>query len=54
MKFLFGFFLLLLESFFMSITIDDSIIGNSILKIMGFLCIYGFAEIFQEKNKNLY
>jgi len=42
MKTLFGFVLFLLGCIFMGMTIDDSIIGNSISKILGALCIIRF------------
>lgn len=54
MKTLLGFFFLLLSGFFMGgLTIQNSIIGNSILKIIGVVCIVGFYKTLP-KNNNLY
>ncbi len=54
MKTLLGFILLLLSGFFMGgLTIQDSIIGNSILRIIGVICITGFYKTLP-KNNNLY
>lgn len=54
MKAIFSFFLLLLTGFFIGgITIHDSIIGNSVLKIIDAICLFGFWKTFP-KNNNLY
>lgn len=55
MKTLVGFFLLLLSSFFIGgITIHNSIIGNSIFKIIGVICLVDFWKTLPNKNNNMY
>lgn len=53
MKALISFTLLLLGSLFIGMTVQDSIIGNSIVKILAALCYIGFWRMIP-KNKKLY
>lgn len=39
--------------FLVGITIQDSIFGNNILKIIGVICLFGFFKILPQ-NKNLF
>jgi hypothetical protein len=55
MRLICGFFLLLIGGLLIAITVDNSIIINCILKVLGALCFVGFIKISQkDKNTNLY
>lgn len=50
MRVLFSLFLLLLGSLFLGITVDNSIVGNSIVKIFGASCLVGFWKTYPKSN----
>ena len=54
MRAVLSFILLLAGSLFIGVTVENSIVGNSIVKIIGALCLIGFVRMFPKSNHNLY
>jgi hypothetical protein len=54
MRGILSFILLLVGCLFIGITVEDSLVGNSIVKTIGALCIVGFLKIIPRKNHDLY
>ena len=54
MRAILSFILLLVGCLLIGVTVEDSLVGNSIVKTIGALCIIGFTKIFPYKKNNLY
>ncbi|ALC91622.1 hypothetical protein AM500_18900 [Bacillus sp. FJAT-18017] len=54
MKTLFGFFLLFLGSLLLGTTVENSVIGNTIVKTLGVICFIAAYDKLIQKNNDLY
>ena len=54
MRGILSFILLLIGGLFIGVTVDDSIVGTSIVKGIGALCMIGFWRLFPHKKHDLY
>ena len=54
MRGILSFVLLLIGGLFIGITVEDSIVGNSIVKIIGALGMIGFWRLFPYRKRDLY
>ncbi|WP_176167204.1 hypothetical protein [Mesobacillus jeotgali] len=53
MRALVSFILLIIGSLLIGITIDDSLIGNSVIKAIAALCMIGFFKMVPRKKDSL-
>ena len=54
MRVLVSFILLVIGSLLIGVTVEDELIGNSIVKGIGALCIIGFLKIVPRKKDSLF
>jgi hypothetical protein len=54
MRAVLSFILLLVGALFIGITVDNSIVGNTVVKAIGALCIIGFVRTFPKREEKLY
>ncbi|MBT2642801.1 hypothetical protein J7I80_11230 [Bacillus sp. ISL-41] len=54
MRGILSFILLLIGSLFLGITVEGSIVGTSIVKGIGALCMIGFWRLFPYRKRDLY
>lgn len=54
MRAVLSFVLLLAGGLCIGMTVENSIVGNSIVKAIGALCMIGFWRLFPKRNDNLY
>ncbi|MBT2692749.1 hypothetical protein [Bacillus sp. ISL-55] len=54
MRAVLSFILLLVGALFIGVTVEHSLVGNTVVKAIGALCMIGFFRTFPKKEDKLY